>query len=214
MYAKIRLTVDEKMPGGTSTSNATAWRNSCSNWLEHALNCMIAGAIALDETTIRNEVITRLENYFFNDWRIYLAPYGPGGAEVPVNRRDIDRHQEGIIQGVQYTGFSNSSLVMAFEMARRCGTNLWGESTPEGANYQDLLEQWMRWTYLGEEFHHHLDLQNDGWVVDKPVSFTTILEVAKSNMTMSTAFQNYVNNNRPLTGCERDEFTTLTQGNM
>ena len=43
---------------------------------------------------------------------------------------------------------------------------------------------------------------------------SNILEIADSKWNMSTAFKNYLANNRPIIGCPRDDFQTLTRGDM
>ena len=42
-------------------------------------------------------------------------------------------------------------MLQALEMARYCGTNLWNAKTPEGVGYQEVIEQWFRWNYLGKK---------------------------------------------------------------
>ena len=60
--------------------------------------------------------------------------------------RKPNRHE-----GVSYTGYAVSSMLQALEMARYCGTNLWNAKTPEGVGYQEVIEQWFRWNYLGKK---------------------------------------------------------------
>jgi hypothetical protein len=201
----IRAVISEKMPGNTPAQ----WRQGDgTNWLDAAINAMLAAGIAFEDNSLRDEMIERMENYFVGTWRIKKEPYGPGGAQVATLVRDAARNKDGVLLGVSYTGYAMSSMVQALEMARYCGTNLWNAKTPEGVGYQEVIEQWFRWNYLGEEFRG----QTGNTVEKEPRMHSNVLEAANRNLDMSQKFKNYVANNRPIPGCPRDDYPTFTRG--
>ncbi|HMR04363.1 MAG TPA: alginate lyase family protein [Polyangiaceae bacterium] len=206
---KSRLVVDEKMAG----TDPKQW--DASNWLEAALNCMLATAVSFDDAKLRTEIIGRLQKYFIGPWRIHQAPYGPKGKVVAIVQKDVLRKKKTFIQGVMYTGYGTSSLVQAFEMARYAGVDLWNKKTPAGVGYQAVIDQWFRWNYLNEEFHLHLKEQAAGVPVRRNWHHhDNILEVANNRYNMSADFKKFVAKSRPVLGNPRDEYATLTKGDM
>jgi hypothetical protein len=210
----VRQVITEKMQGWpgnrqqviNNPNSETIWE--ASNWLEAAINFMLAAGIAFEDNTLRDEMIDRMQDYFISNWRYKKYPYGPGGAVVAGANKDINRNKDGVLLGVTYTGYNMSSMVQALEMARYCGTNLWNAKTPLGIGVQDIIEQWFRWNYLGEEFRGQA-----GNTVEKETRMhSNILEAANRNLNMSQKFKNYVADNRPISGCPRDDYPTFTRG--
>jgi hypothetical protein len=203
-----RLVIDAFMPG----DDPAGWVPS--NWLDAALNSMLATAVAFDDPELEREALDRIGAYFVSDWRIARKPYGPGGSMVAVLNRDIERHTPDLIQGLGYTGYGSASLMQAFETARYNGTDFWTRTTPEGVGYQDVLQQWFDWVYLNEEFHLYLEAQAAGVPVRRRHAHENLLELLNNHYPMSPAFRTYLATHRPVRGNPFNEYATLTKGDI
>ena len=209
----MRAVLTANLVGATPSNHPSNWKSD--NWVDAAINGLLATGIAFEDTALRDEMIGKLEKYFVSNWRIFTDNVGPGGTVVAVLRNDINRVSGNEITGISYTGYGTSSVIQALAMAEACGTNLWNRKTPDGVGYQEVVQQWFNWTYLNHAFHHRLDLQASGYTIERETRMhSNILEIADSKWNMSTAFKNYLANNRPIIGCPRDDFPTLTRGDM
>jgi hypothetical protein len=210
----VSAVITEKMAGWpgnrqTAKNNPEIWEGS--NWLEAAINFKLAAGIAFEDDDMRDEMIDRTADHFIGRWRYTRKNYGPGGTSVGVINRDIDRRSGNTVLGITYTGYGTSSMVQTLEMCRYSGTNLWNAKTPDDdVGIQDIIEAWVGWNYLNDEFHHQLGIANRELEKD-PRMHSNILEAANSNLTLSARVRNYVLNNRPILGCPRDDFPTFTR---
>lgn len=201
-----RLVINEKMPNVSGTR--TEANTPSSNWLDAAINFMLAFGIAFDDASLRNEMIGRLGEYFEGVWRIKKRPYGAGGAQVACITKDVERDMNtSNPKGASYTGYGSCSLVQALEMARYCGTNLINATTSENVGYQHVIEAWWGWTWGGVPF-------NGKTVFEKETRMhNNLLEFAYRHYfsNMSNGFKNFVTANRPILSGPRDDFPTFTR---
>lgn len=204
-----RLVITEKMPnvnGARTVDNTPS-----SNWLDAAINFMLAFGIAFDDAALRNEMIGRLGEYFEGTWRIKKRPYGLDDAQVATITKDVDRDMNtSNPKGVSYTGYGSCSLVQALEQARYCGTNLINAKTSENVGYQEVIQTWWDWTWGGVPFNGKTSFEKETRM------HNNLLEFAYRHYfsAMSTGFKNFVTNNRPIAGSNcgpRDDFSTFTR---
>jgi hypothetical protein len=215
----FRLVLQEKMGGWPGNREAaknstTIWAGS--NWLESAMNAMLQTAITFEDSPLRTEIIDRLKDYFIGSWRYTFKNYGlPGNFSVPVINQDIERHQGDHLQGLSYTGYGMSSMVQALGAAKRCGTDLFSAATPAGATIAGIAEHWFQCTHNGRDFKNNTGSEGVGGItVERETNeHNNILEVLSRHIpgSMSTAFKNFTEAERPLTG-QRNKWATFVDG--
>ena len=110
--------------------------------------------------------------------------------------------------GLTYTLLSMTTTVQNLEMARYAGYNFWTAKTPQGANYQGVIEQCFKWSVQGEPFPWYTNPDND-----KTLQVNSY-EIANSNCSLPTSMKDWLNANRPVQGSQGDEYVTLNKGNI
>jgi hypothetical protein len=110
--------------------------------------------------------------------------------------------------GLTYTLLSMTTTVQNMEMARYAGYDFWTAKTPQGANYQGVIEQCFKWSVAGETFPWYTNPDND-----KTLQVNSY-ELANSNCSMPTSMNEWLNINRPVQGSQGDEYVTLNKGNI
>ncbi len=96
-------------------------------------------------------------------------------------------------------------MSQCFEIARYAGYNYWHDTTEDGASIQDVIEQYYAWDILNEPFSWHASPK-------KTTKRRNCYELANTHFELSVEMKKWINNNRPLSGREGDEYITLTKG--
>ncbi len=185
-------------------------RNKDNNWKDAALLGTFAAAVVLEDTVLLKEALIQLTSYFYgrSDSNVRL----PGDAwKIAVDDNGVYLPREVVrndgSSGITYTAYALTTMVQAMEIARYSGFDYWQRETVLGATIGDVIEQYYRWNEMNEHFPWNGS-------ANKSDKRRNPYEIANNHYTFSDGFKEYLENNRPLSGREGDEYTTLTKGDM
>jgi len=185
-------------------------RNKDNNWKDAALLGTFAAAVVLEDTVLLKEALIQLTSYFYGrtDSNVRL----PGDAwKIAVDNNGVYLPREVVrndgSSGITYTAYALTTMVQAMEIARYSGFDFWQRETVLGATIGDVIEQYYRWNEMNEPFPWN-------WSANKSDKRRNPYEIANIHYTFQDGFKEYLENNRPLSGREGDEYTTLTKGDM
>lgn len=200
------------------------WRNNCledgqvlavlrqkdNNWKDAALLGTFAASVVLEDTVLLKEALIQLTSYFYSrtdanvrlpgqEWKIAVDDYG---VYLP---REVVRNDGS--SGITYTAYALTTMVQAMEIARYSGFDFWQDTTELGATIGDVIEQYYKWNELNEPFPWDKS-------ANKSDKRKNPYEVGNLHYTFQEGFQEFLEDNRPLSGREGDEYSTLTKGDM
>jgi hypothetical protein len=111
-------------------------------------------------------------------------------------------------KGLTYSYLAMTTTVQSLEMARYAGYDFWSAKTPQGANFQGVIEQLFKWSILGDAFPWYINPDNE-----KPVQ-RNCYEIANNNCKLPFVIKDWLTKNRPVKGSQGDEYVTLNKGDI
>jgi hypothetical protein len=186
-------------------------RTKLNNWADAGVVGCMAAAVVFEDRELLEESLNELLSYYKVNSTGKVASFGTSwklandsnGVYLPLEAvRELGR------KGLTYSYLAMTTTVQSLEMARYAGYDFWTAKTPQGANFQGVIEQLFKWSILGEPFPWYKNPDND-----KTVQVNTF-EIANSNCILPTSMKDWLNTNRPVLGEQGDEYVTLNKGDI
>ena len=178
------------------------------NWKDAGILGVMTASVILEDSLLLKEALIQLESYFFTRTDSYVEYPGPGwkikkdqkGVYLP---REVIRNEGS--SGITYTAYALTTMVQCLEIARYAGFDYWYDSTEEKATIKDVIEQYYAWDIGNENFPWHSSPQ-------KMTKRRNCYELANTRFVLDKEMQIWIRDNRPLSGREGDEWSTLNKG--
>lgn len=186
-------------------------RTKLNNWADAGVVGCMTAAVVFEDQELLEESLNELLSYYKANSTGKVASFGTSwklandsnGVYLPLEAvRELGR------KGLTYSYLAMTTTVQSLEMARYAGYDFWTAKTPQGANFQGVIEQLFKWSILGEPFPWYKNPDND-----KTVQVNTF-EIANSNCILPTSMKDWLNTNRPVLGEQGDEYVTLNKGDI
>ena len=186
-------------------------RTKLNNWADAGVIGCMAAAVVFEDQELFEETLNELLSYYKANLSGKAASLGTSwklandskGVYLPLEAvREEGR------KGLTYSYLAMTTTVQSLEMARYAGYNFWTAKTPQGADFQGVIEQMFRWSILGEVFPWYANPDNE-----KSVQ-RNCYEIANSNCELPGSMKDWLNSNRPVQGAQGDEYVTLNKGDI
>lgn len=176
------------------------------NWGDNALMSVMAAGIAFEDEALVRRCLSRLNDYFFGDWKVRRDDRGV------YLIAEVERNQGR--SGLTYTAYAMQAITQLLEMARNFGPEFdwWRRLTTSGGSMQSLVEWYFRWNMLKEPFPWYVDNFKQG-APDQAKGRCNILEVAHTRLPdLDPRIHTWLELHRPVDGAQGDPYTTLLKG--
>jgi hypothetical protein len=183
--------------------------NKKNNFKDAGVLGVMAAAVVLEDSKLFEKALNELLLSFKKN---PLEPSKDESWKIAKDEKGVylplEADRESGRKGLVYTYLSMTTTVQSMEMARYAGYNFWTAKTPQGANYQGVIEQLFKWSIQGDSFPWNTSPDND-----KTVQVNSF-EIANSNCLIPKYMKEWLNKNRPIKGEQGDEYVTLNKADI
>ncbi len=186
-------------------------RTKLNNWADAGVIGCMAAAMVFEDQSLFEETLNELLSYYKENTTGKADSMGISW-KLAKNSRGVYLPLEAVREqgrkGLTYSHLAMTTTSQSLEMARYAGFDFWSANTPQGANFQGVIEQLFKWSILGEDYPWYSNPDNEKSVQKN------CFEIANNNCRLPNSMKDWLKKNRPVLGAQGDEYVTLNKGDI